>query len=103
MKKIWLPFFILILFSQKGWAQDPQSSQFYANPLYLNPAMAGGALETRATLNYRNQWPSLSANFITTTFGLDMFLPSLNSGLGFLVTTDSQGAGNIKSTELGLP
>lgn len=102
MRKIWLLTIILIHFGQKSWGQDPQFSQFYANPLYLNPAMAGGALETRATLNYRNQWPALSANFITTTFGLDMFLASVNSGIGFLVTTDSQGAGNIKSTELGL-
>jgi type IX secretion system PorP/SprF family membrane protein len=102
MKKLWLPFIVLILFSQKGWSQDPQFSQFYANPLYLNPAMAGGALQSRATLNYRNQWPSLAANFVTTTFGFDTYLPNLNSGLGFLVTTDAQGAGNIKSTELGL-
>lgn len=64
--------------------------------------MAGGALETRATVNYRNQWPSLSANFVTTSFGLDLFLPTVNSGIGLLVMTDSQGAGNLKATEIGL-
>ena len=24
-----------------AWGQDPQFTQFYANPLYLNPAFAG--------------------------------------------------------------
>ncbi len=93
---------ILTLMTLKGWSQDPQFSQFYANPLYLNPALAGGALAPRATINYRNQWPSLSANFVTTTFGADVFLPNVNSGLGMLVTMDSQGLGNLKSTEAAL-
>lgn len=97
-----LPLLLLTLISLKGWSQDPQFSQFYANPLYLNPALAGGALAPRATINYRNQWPSLSANFVTTTFGADVFLPNYNSGLGVLVTMDSQGLGNLKSTEAAL-
>ena len=102
MTKRILALLILTLISVKGWSQDPQFSQFYANPLYLNPALAGGALAPRATINYRNQWPSLSANFVTTTFGADVFLPNYNSGLGVLVTMDSQGLGNLKSTEAGL-
>ncbi len=93
---------LLTFVTLKGWSQDPQFSQFYANPLYLNPALAGGALAPRATVNYRNQWPSLSANFVTTTFGADVFLPNYNSGLGMLVTMDSQGLGNLKSTEAAL-
>ncbi len=93
---------LLTFLTLKGWSQDPQFSQFYANPLYLNPALAGGALAPRATINYRNQWPSLSANFVTTTFGADVFLPNSNSGLGMLVTMDSQGLGNLKSTEAAL-
>jgi type IX secretion system PorP/SprF family membrane protein len=102
MTKYILSFLILTLLSQKGWSQDPQFSQFYANPLYLNPALAGGALAPRATVNYRNQWPSLSANFVTTSFGADVFLPNYNSGLGVLVTMDSQGLGNLKSTDIAL-
>jgi type IX secretion system PorP/SprF family membrane protein len=102
MNKRILLLFLLTLFSLKGWSQDPQFSQFYANPLYLNPALAGGALAPRVTVNYRNQWPALSANFVTTTFGGDIFLPNYNSGLGVLVTMDSQGLGNLKSTDVTL-
>lgn len=83
-------------------AQDPQFSQFYANPLYLNPALTGGALAPRATINYRNQWPALSANFVTTSFGLDHYISKVNSGIGMLVTMDSQGLGKLKSTDVSL-
>lgn len=102
MRKRLLSILLLTLMGLDGWSQDPQFSQFYANPLYLNPALAGGALAPRVTMSYRNQWPSLSANFVTTTFGGDIFLPSYNSGLGLLVTMDSQGIGNLKSTDVAL-
>ncbi|MDG1036239.1 MAG: type IX secretion system membrane protein PorP/SprF, partial [Crocinitomicaceae bacterium] len=40
-------------------AQDPQFTQFYANPIYLNPAFAGSNVCPRFSMNYRNEWPSL--------------------------------------------
>lgn len=102
MIKRLLPLFLLTLLCLKGWSQDPQFSQFYANPLYLNPALAGGALAPRLTANYRNQWPSLSANFVTASFGADVYLPNYNSGVGIQLTTDSQGLGNLKATDIAL-
>lgn len=81
-------------------AQDPQFSQFYANPLYLNPALAGGANAPRVTMNYRNQWPGLSANYVTTAFGLDHYFSDINSGVGLYVMNDVQGTGNLRSTEV---
>ena len=55
-------FFVVGL--NKTLAQDPQFSQFYAAPLYLNPAFAGSAQEARVGINYRNQWPQIDdANF----------------------------------------
>ncbi len=92
---------VLTLCVLKGWSQDPQFSQFYANPLYLNPALAGGALAPRITVNYRNQWPALSANFVTSSFGVDNYFAGLNSGVGIYALFDSQGLGNLKSTEVG--
>ena len=83
-----------------SYAQDPQFSQFYANPLYLNPALTGGANAPRATLNYRNQWPGLSANYITTAFGIDHYFSNVNSGVGLYVMNDVQGTGNLRSTEV---
>lgn len=40
-------------------AQDPQFAQYYNNPLYLNPAMAGLDDDVYFGLNYRTQWQSL--------------------------------------------
>jgi type IX secretion system PorP/SprF family membrane protein len=102
IKRILTLFLLMTLLCHKGWSQDPQFSQFYANPLYLNPALAGGALAPRLTANYRNQWPALSANFVTASFGADVFLPNYNSGVGIQVTTDSQGLGNLKATDIAL-
>jgi type IX secretion system PorP/SprF family membrane protein len=84
------------------FGQDPQFSQFYAAPLYLNPAFTGSALAPRLTANYRNQWPSISANFVTSSFSIDHFFEKVNSGVGLLVTNDTQGVGRLKSTDVGL-
>jgi len=78
-----------------SWAQDPIFSQFYANPLYLNPALAGSALTPRLTLNYRNQWPSLDANFVTYGASYDQYLPNINSGVGVSFITDRAGQGAL--------
>ena len=99
MKKI---FTILGFFTCFGaFAQDPQFSQFYANPLYLNPAFAGAAQTSRATINYRNQWPALSANYITSAASFDTYLDKYNSGLGITLLNDTQFS-NLRSTDIGL-
>src|SRR5690348_681523 len=59
-------------------AQDPQFSQFYAAPLYLNPAFAGSTNQARAGINYRNQWPAIDANFTTMSFFADYFIEDKN-------------------------
>ncbi len=82
-------------------AQDPQFTQFYAAPQYLNPAFAGSALAPRVTLNYRNQWPGLT-DYVTTSLGVDHYISKYNSGIGLLIVNDNQGQGRIKSTDIGL-
>ena len=37
--------------------QDPQFTQFYANPLYLAPSFAGATKQHRAAGSFRDQWP----------------------------------------------
>lgn len=79
-------------------AQDPQFTQFYANPLYLNPAFAGAARCPRVVLNYRNQWPALSGTFVTTSASYDQHVDGLNGGLGLLITNDQAGKGTLNTT-----
>lgn len=81
-------------------AQDPQYSQYYAAPLYLNPAMAGGELTGRVGFNYRNQWPSIDAQFTTFSAYYDTYLPDYNSGIGIHVMQDTEGAAKLRSTSV---
>ncbi len=82
--------FLLLLSSNHINAQDAEFTQFYANPLYLNPAFAGTNKCPRINLNYRNQWPGLSATFITTSASYDQYVPSISGGLGLMVVTDRE-------------
>lgn len=81
-------------------AQDPQFTQFYANPLYLNPAFAGTARCPRVVMNYRNQWPALSGTFVTTSVSYDQHVDGLQGGLGLLVTHDQAGKGTLNTTRV---
>ncbi|NDE62667.1 MAG: type IX secretion system membrane protein PorP/SprF, partial [Cyclobacteriaceae bacterium] len=47
---------VFSLMSLASLAQDIQYSQYYANPIYLNPAMTGSTGMTRLGVNFRNQW-----------------------------------------------
>lgn len=87
-------------------AQDPNFSQFFVSPLTLNPALTGKFNgDFRIAGNYRDQWPSISKAFITSTASLDM--PILRGriseldtwGVGILAMTDKTANG-ILSTNL---
>src|SRR6187431_3402392 len=69
-------------------AQDPQFSQFYAAPLYLNPALTGATGQARAGINYRNQWPAIDANFTTMSAYFDYFIEDKSSGVGIILNRD---------------
>ncbi len=70
-------------------AQDPHFSQFYANPLYTNPALAGTAVCPRFSLSYRNQWPGLDA-FNTFSASYDQHFDFLSGGIGVMIMSDAQ-------------
>jgi type IX secretion system PorP/SprF family membrane protein len=83
-------------------AQDPTFTQFYANPLYLNPALAGSYGCSRFALNYRNQWPQLSGNYLTYSASYDQYFKNISGGFGVLATHDQQGQGTISTSMFGL-
>jgi len=101
MRKIYCFLLLLPGLLQTAWAQDPQFTQFYAAPQYLNPAFAGSALAPRITANYRNQWPAITS-YVTSMVGVDHYIEKFNSGIGLLIQNDNQGQGRIQSTDIGL-
>jgi type IX secretion system PorP/SprF family membrane protein len=90
----------ILFFGENAFAQDPEFTQFYANPLYLNPAFAGTARCPRVCLNYRNQWPAITGTFVTYSASYDQHVDALAGGIGFLVTNDRAGQGTINTTNV---
>jgi type IX secretion system PorP/SprF family membrane protein len=98
MKKLYILISLLsvVLFAK---AQDPQFSQYFAAPLYLNPAFTGTTQDHRFIANYRNQWPNAARGFVTYAFSYDYNLYHYNSGIGFLATVDQAGTAGMKSSQ----
>jgi type IX secretion system PorP/SprF family membrane protein len=85
-----------------GIAQDIQFSQFYNNPLVLNPAFAGSTHQTRGILHQRLQWMGLDAQFRTSSISLDHFFAKQKSGIGLLLLHDVQGQSYISNSTIQL-
>ena len=83
-------------------AQDPQFSQYYQSPLYLNPGFTGITPQQRATFNHRIQWPNLPQAFSTFAASYDIWVDELKSGFGFLATTDKMGSAGWRTTTVSL-
>ncbi|MBL7942459.1 MAG: type IX secretion system membrane protein PorP/SprF [Flavobacteriales bacterium] len=95
-----LPLFVLLVIASELKAQDPEFTQFYANPIYLNPAFAGSARCPRLVMNYRNQWPSLTGTFVTTSASYDQHVQSIQGGLGIIVLNDRAAQSTLQTTTL---
>jgi type IX secretion system PorP/SprF family membrane protein len=93
-KKLTLIVFVL-LSGVSAYPQDPHFSQYYANPLYLNPAFAGTSVCPRVIMNYRNQWPSISGTYVTYSASYDQHVEGLSGGLGLMFSTDKAGEGTL--------
>ncbi|MGL4599431.1 MAG: PorP/SprF family type IX secretion system membrane protein [Bacteroidia bacterium] len=102
LKRLFIAFGLVICagFSENLYAQDPEFTQFYANPLYLNPAFAGTARCPRICMNYRNQWPGISGTFVTYSASYDQHIDGIAGGVGLLFTNDRAGQGTINTTNI---
>ncbi len=100
-----MKYFVLFLIAINGvmsvCAQDPQFSQFYQAPLYLNPGFAGITPQQRFVFNNRIQWPNLPQAFVTSAMSYDIMVDELRSGFGFLATTDKMGSAGWRTSTLG--
>ncbi len=90
---------LLLGLSKTSFGQDPEFTQFYSNPLYLNPAFAGSKVCPRVAMNFRNQWANLSGSFKTASASYDQMVQSMSGGLGLLVLTDN-AANTLKTTRV---
>ncbi|MFN0291966.1 PorP/SprF family type IX secretion system membrane protein [Pedobacter helvus] len=84
---------VLTLVANQIYGQiDPHFSQYYANPLWLNPALTGvtdGAY--RANLNAKQQWSNIDNGYLTVGASFDV-APTKNLALGAMVINQRAGA-----------
>lgn len=83
-----------------AFGQDPQLSQFYAAPMYLNPALTGNTNQDRLALNYRLQWPAIGPGYKTYAVAYDHRSAGLNSGFGGMVMHDRAGTQGLSFTQM---
>ena len=93
---------IISIISTEANAQDPAFTQFYANPIYLNPAFAGSHGCPRFNMNYRNQWPSITGAFVTNSFSYDQYINSIKGGIAVMVTNDMAGKNTVNWSTINL-
>lgn len=98
LKKYILIISVILGFQNILQAQDPYFSQFFMNPVYLNPSYAGSMKVPRAGVQYRNQWPGMNNAYTTYFASFDTYLPKINSGIGVLLYNDVQGNGIYTET-----
>jgi type IX secretion system PorP/SprF family membrane protein len=84
---------LLFLLSMGVGAQDPAFSQFFANPLYMNPAMAGIEGPVKVYLGYRNQWPGATDPYSTYHAAYEQYIDRIQGGVGVHIMNDRQGGG----------
>jgi len=93
---------LLFLWKSLAFAQDIQYSQYYANPIYLNPAFTGSTSLTRVGVNFRNQWPAMDASFVAYTAYFDHYEERINSGFGLIIQGAQESFTQTSLNEIGL-
>ena len=88
-----------LILSTLGFSQDAHFSQYYANPIYLNPAFAGLDRCPTVHTNYRNQYPALGV-YQTYSATYDQYVDRVNGGVGLMALRDDAGNGALTLTEV---
>jgi len=79
--------------------QDPLYSQYFNNPMLINPAFAGSNERLYAGAAYRSQWAGVDGGPVTYNFNSHMALVNNKVGVGLLAVQDQLG--DIKNTSYG--
>lgn len=88
---------IIFMFSLALQGQDMQFSQFYAAPLYSNPAFTGSTIEHRFTMNYRHQWPNIPGAFEAYHASYEYNAVDINSGFGLILNREDVGSFGLRT------
>ena len=109
----WIGTLVLVLAALAAGAQGVHFTQFFANPLALNPAHAGFFQgDCRLAANHKSQWPWASdqriVNFNTSAVSADVSIQGRNArsrnrlGVGLQFINDRAGDGDLRVNHIAL-
>lgn len=93
---------LLRLTTESVSAQDPQFSQEYAAPMYLNPALCGDTYMHRIAMNYRNQWSAIPKGYQSYSASYDHRFRKSQTGIGISFLRDVAGVQSFRYTDVAL-
>lgn len=82
-------------------AQDHEFSQFYATPIYTNPASTGSDF-SRAALAYRVQNYGFQITMATFNAAYDEYVKKIHGGIGLMYTNRDHGGGLLTENNVGV-
>lgn len=103
MHKVTVKTFLLLLAVwsvQHVYAQDPIYSQYYNNPIQVNPALTGRSQGPVIGVQYRNQWPGIANTYQTYSLFYDQRLGESNSAIGGQISSDDAGGGILRTIKV---
>lgn len=100
--KRFLTIFLFSLLPIIGLTQDVSFSQINNNKLYLNPAFANSRNNPELTMSYRNHWPSLGSQYVTSMLTYEQSLITSKNGVGLLLLNDRSGNGIYSLNSINL-
>ncbi|NLJ82751.1 MAG: type IX secretion system membrane protein PorP/SprF [Bacteroidales bacterium] len=92
--------FLVLYVSIRTFAQDVHFSQYYANPLYLNPSFAGSVVCPRIIANFRDQWPAVSGAYTSYSASYDQHFDAISGGIGILFLGDRAASGTVNTNAI---
>jgi len=95
MKRLLIPFVVLIFGSALKAQQDPQYNMYQFNQMIINPGYAGARDVLAAVALHRQQWVGFDGAPVTTCLSVHGPVLKKNLGLGFTVLNDRMGPRNV--------
>ncbi len=80
-----------LIYTKQTKGQDAILSQFFAVPVYINPAFAGTHKGIEAVIDFRDHPLADVTNISAFNGSVDAFFPEWNAGLGLIATSSYMG------------
>lgn len=98
--KYYLIGWLSIVLTFVAYGQDPVFSRQTIHPQYENPAFVGASRNTDVYVVYRNQYPSLTTNYLSYNLGVSTFVEDLRSAIGIGILHDDSADGLYRTTSV---